>query len=208
MAQAKYLTRWEDVPHEPGERFKFRMPNWVIIEEARQERQRKANQIARETRETLGQDVLKQIREEVRQARAEAEAQADAETTALATIPTAEERLNEFDQLLLLSAGIEAWTYCEPQLDADGNPLFDADGRLVKDPSKPIPVNTETVADLDEPTRKWAGLTLIALVDSGFRPIMPEVEQRGSVIDVRPGTDPHPFVTSYSSDGTLTAATA
>lgn len=213
MAVTKYLTQWIDVPHEPGERFQFRKPNWVMLEDARAERTRKVNQMTRATRETLGPEVLKQIQDEIQQAKEQAEAKAGADPepeTAVAKVRTAEEVLNDYDRLLLLKAGIQAWTYCEPKLDADGNPLYDEAGRMVKDPSKPIPVNLETLSDLDEPTQNWAGLTLLALRDSGFRPIMPEVVQNGhgEVIEVRPGQDDDPFAYSSSSNGTWTASPA
>ncbi len=197
MALSRYLTRWIDVPHEPGERFQFRMPNWTIVEDARAERRRKLYVDMRETREVVGADILAEWRKE------QAETAAADETTAVAKLPTAEERLNEFDQQLLLKAGIGAWTYCEPLLDDDDNPLLDAEGHPRPDRHKPIKVTVDAIADLDPVTQKWAGLTLIALINSGFRPIMPEpVEnERGDIIDVRPGEDSAPFGRSSSYDG-------
>ncbi len=186
MGLAKYLTRWVDDPTTPGERVLFRMPNWTVIEHARDERRRKLYAVMRETREVVGAELLKEWRDE--QA-------ADADTTAVAKVPTAAEVLNEYDRLAILGAGIAKWTYCEPMLGADGEPLYAADGHLIPDRTKPIPVNRETIADLEENTQNWAGLTLVALVQSGFRPILPEVVRgdAGEIIDIRPGTDPDPL---------------
>jgi hypothetical protein len=213
MALARFLTRWEDVPHEPGERFQFRMPNWVTIEEARAERTRNLYKTMRETREVVGAELLAEWRQQNEDAKAKTDAEAakrGEDSTALTQARTAEEILNDYDQLLLLKAGIGAWTYCEPQRDADGNPRVDRDGKLIPDRSKPIPVTSEAIRDLDEATRQWAGLTLVALIGSGFRPVMPEVvmDDRGDVIEVRPGCDDAPFGSRFSSDGTLTATRA
>lgn len=195
MGLAKYLTRWVDVPHEPGERFQFRMPNWVIVEEARSERRRKVYGLVRETQEIVGAEIMAQWKEE----------QAEAESTALAPAKTPEQVLNEFDRMLFLKAGIAGWTYCEPQLDANGDPIYDAEGRIVPDRTKPIPVNAETIGELDEATQLWAGLTLIALTQSGFRPVMPEVTQdEAGVIEVRLGEDRDPL--PFSSNSTAAYA--
>lgn len=195
MGLAKYLTRWVDVPHEPGERFQFRMPNWVIVEEARSERRRKVYGLVRETQEIVGAEIMAQWKEE----------QAEAESTALAPVKTPEQVLNEFDRMLFLKAGIAGWTYCEPQTDANGDPIYDADGRIVPDRTKPIPVSAETIGELDEATQLWAGLTLIALTQSGFRPVMPEVTQDESgVIEVRVGEDRDPL--PFSSNSTAVSA--
>ena len=197
MGLATYLTRWVDVPHEPGERFQFRMPNWTIIEEARAERRRKVYSLVRETQELVGTEILNQWK---------AEAEQEAPTTALAKAKTAEEILNEYDRRLLLRAGIAAWTYCKPQVDANGEPIYDAEGRMVPDRTQPIAVSDETIADLDEHTQNWAGLTLIALTQSGFRPIAPVVTQdaAGVVIDVQPGEDRDPL--PFSSNSTASSA--
>ena len=89
---------------------------------------------------------------------------------------------------------------CEPLRDTEGNPLFDADGTVRSDRTKPIPVTVEAIKDLAEDTMKWAGLTLVALIESGFRPIMPVVERRDDGIsDIRPGVDESPLAYSYNS---------
>ena len=195
MGLAKYLTRWVDVPHEPGERFLFRMPNWVIVEEARSERRRKVYGLVRETQEIVGAEIMAQWKEE----------QAEAESTALAPAKTPEQVLNEFDRMLFLKAGIAGWTYCKPQLDANGDPIYDAEGHIIPDRSKPEPVNEETIGELDEATQLWAGLTLIALTQSGFRPVMPEVTKNDDgVIEVRLGEDLDPL--PFSSNSTVASA--
>lgn len=175
MALTTSLTRKIDIPHEPGEFIVFRMPSWVDLETAREERTRKQFSNMRMTREVLGPDVI----EEMRLENAKLQEAKEADTKAIAVKRTAEEVLGEFDKLLLLKTGIAGWSY-----DA--------------------PVSVEAISALDEQTAKWAGLTLAALAESGFDAILPDVtmNDRGNVIDVSPGVDADPLASSSSSTAT------
>lgn len=200
MGLTTYLKQWLDDPTTPGERVCFKKPSWMDKEEALRERQTTLYKNLRTTREVIGKEILEEFRAETERQQA---ADAESETAAIVKAKSADEALAEYDQLVLLRSGITAWTYCQPRTDAAGELVLDDDGYPIKDPSKPIPVSIDAIKALEPETAKWMGLTLIALIQSGFRPIMPVVERDGeNVIEVRPGVDDNPLRPSSSFGAT------
>ena len=186
MGLTTYLKQWIDDPTTPGERVCFKKPSWMDKEEALRERQQTLYRNLRDTREVIGKEILDEFR-------AESERQSAETETAVVKARTTAEVLAEYDQLVLLRSGIAGWTYCQPMVDAQGELVLDDDGYPVRDAGKPIPVTIEAIKALEPETAQWIGLTLIALIQSGFRPVMPEVVRDGNIIEVRPGVDSDPL---------------
>jgi hypothetical protein len=143
------MLRRISVPHEPGEWIEFKMPSWTEVERARDARRIYGLRSYRETADALGEQLLRDLNEQSAQARAEAQ-------TSARQLAVAQNPWDTYDKATMLQIGINAWSYRD-------------------ETGQPIPCTVDTVLQLDMLTAQWAGLTLIALIRSGFEPQTPEV---------------------------------
>jgi hypothetical protein len=133
----------KDIPHEPGEWMEFRKPAHRRVREARAVVESEGRRGVRD----FGAEIVKALNE------------GDDDEKAMRRIKRLEREqeyhVDQFDRETLLRSTIVRWSYKDP---ATG---------------EPITVTDETIAELDEPTARWAHQHVVDLM----KPPTPEAEK-------------------------------